>query len=206
MRGASTPAASCFLFDGGRLRKHERPRYRRHSLQPHRQLCPRQTARRRDHPNGVRPSPRAAMLHLANIKCLRFDRHTRRNRQGIISRICRAIHDEAPIFFGAMAEIRRTIFSSTTSSTRCRSIVDRGLTGTFNVASEQSLSVHEIVSLVESFAGKKLQLAHCACLSWDVEESRISAQKTRAKRPDGTRDMISPTAIQQLTEAELKCV
>ena len=74
MRRASTAASACFLFDGGRLRKHQRPRNGRNSLQPPGQLCPCQAARGGDHPSGVRRSPRSAMLYFANIKCLRFDR------------------------------------------------------------------------------------------------------------------------------------
>ena len=60
-----------------------------------------------------------------------------------------------------------------------QAVVTRGVTGTFNVASEQSLSVNDIVSLVESLTGKKLRLAHCAAFSWDVEKSYISARKLR---------------------------
>jgi nucleoside-diphosphate-sugar epimerase len=86
-----------------------------------------------------------------------------------------------------------------------QTVVDRGLTGTFNVASEQSLSVREIVSLVESFAGKKLMVAHCPAFSWDVEESRISALKLRAATGWQARHDIAE-AIRQVTEAELKCV
>jgi hypothetical protein len=86
-----------------------------------------------------------------------------------------------------------------------KTIVDQGLTGTYNVASEQSLSVLEIVSLVESFAGKKLRVTHCPAFSWDVEESRISAQKIRATTGWRARHDITD-AIRQVTEAELRCV
>jgi Nucleoside-diphosphate-sugar epimerases len=84
-------------------------------------------------------------------------------------------------------------------------IIDRGLTGTFNVASEQSLSVREIVSLVESFTGKNLKIIHCPAFRWDVEESRISAQKLRAATGWRARSDLAE-AIQQVIEAELKCV
>ena len=69
-------------------------------------------------------------------------------------------------------------------------VVTCGLTGTFNVASEQSLSVNNIVSLVESLAGKKLRLAHCPAFSWDVRKATFPLESS-AQRRDGARDMIS---------------
>ena len=86
-----------------------------------------------------------------------------------------------------------------------QTVVTRGLTGTFNVASEQSLSVNNIVSLVESLTGKKLRLAHCPAFSWDVQESHVSSRKLRSGTGWRARhDLVE--AIRQLTEAELKCV
>ena len=86
-----------------------------------------------------------------------------------------------------------------------QAVVTRGLTGTFNVASEQSMSVNNIVSLVESLMGKKLRLAHCPAFSWDVAKSHVSARKLRKATGWHARYDLAE-AIRELAEAELKCV
>ena len=102
--------------------------------------------------------------------------------QGLISRVCRAIHENTPIsIWGDGGNTKDYLFLDDFLDA-LEIIIDRGLTGTFNVASERSLSVQEIVSLVESFAGKKLKLVHCPAFPWDVEESRISAQNACSHR------------------------
>jgi UDP-glucose 4-epimerase len=125
--------------------------------------------------------------------------------QGIISRVCRAIHEDAPIsIWGDGGNTKDYLFLDDFLEA-LEIIIGRGLTGTFNVASEQSLSVQEIVSLVESSTGKKLKAIHRPAFPWDVEESRISAQKLRAATGWRARSGIAE-AIQQVIEAELRCV
>jgi UDP-glucose 4-epimerase len=125
--------------------------------------------------------------------------------QGIIPRVCRAIHEDLPIsIWGDGGNTKDYLFLDDFLEA-VEIVVDQGLTGTYNVASEQSLSVLEIVSLVESFAGKNLMVSHCPAFSWDVEESRISAQKIRAITGWRARRDIAE-AIRQVTEAELRCV
>ena len=125
--------------------------------------------------------------------------------QGLVSRVCRAIQEDTPIsIWGDGGNTKDYLFLDDFLHA-LEIIIDRGLTGTFNVASEQSLSVQEIVSLVESFAGKKLQLVYCPAFPWDVEESRISAQKLRATTGWRAQSDLAE-AIQQVIEAELKCV
>lgn len=125
--------------------------------------------------------------------------------QGIIPRLCRAVHEETPVSIWGDGRNTKDYLFLDDFLDAVQSVVSRGLTGTFNVASEQALSVGEIVSLVESFAGKKLRVAHCPAFSWDVEESRISAQKLRTATGWRARHDIAE-AIRQVTEAELKCV
>ena len=76
--------------------------------------------------------------------------------QSLISRVCRAIHENTPIsIWGDGGNTKDYLFLDDFLDA-LEIIIDRGLTGTFNVASERSLSVQEIVSLVESLGGKKL--------------------------------------------------
>lgn len=125
--------------------------------------------------------------------------------QGIIPRICRAIHEDTPMsIWGHGGNTKDYLFVDDFLDA-VQIVVDRGLTGTYNVASEQSLSVHEIISLIESFANRKLSVAHCPPFPWDVEESHISAEKFRSATGWRARHDIAE-AIRQVTEAELKCV
>ena len=145
---------------------------------------------------------RACVLRISNV----FGPAINATRpQGIIARVCRAIHEGAPIsIWGDGSNTKDYLFIDDFLEA-VKTVVDQGLRGTYNVASEQSLSVLEIVSLVESFAGKKLRITHGPAFSWDVEESRISAQKIRAATGWRAQHDITD-AIRQVTEAELRCV
>ena len=125
--------------------------------------------------------------------------------QGLISRVCRAVHENTPLsIWGDGGNTKDYLFLDDFLDA-LEVIIDRGFTGTFNVASEQSLSVQEIVSIVESSTGKELKVVHCPAFPWDVEESRISTQKLRAATGWRARSDLTE-AIQQVIEAELKCV
>ncbi|HEY5743233.1 MAG TPA: NAD-dependent epimerase/dehydratase family protein [Terrimicrobiaceae bacterium] len=125
--------------------------------------------------------------------------------QGIIPRVCRAIHEESPISIWGDGNNTKDYLFLDDFLEAVQIVIECGLTGTFNVASEQALSVREIVSIVESYAGKKLSVAHCPAFSWDVEESRISAQKLKTATGWRARHGIAE-AIRQVTDAELRCV
>ena len=125
--------------------------------------------------------------------------------QGVIPRICRAIHDETLMSIWGDGENTKDYLCLADFLNAVQAVVTRGLTGTFNVASEQSLSVNNIVSLVESLMGKQLRLAHCPAFPWDVEESHVSAQKLRKSTGWRARQDVAE-AIRELAEAELKCV
>jgi UDP-glucose 4-epimerase len=125
--------------------------------------------------------------------------------QGIIPRICRAIRDETLMPIWGDGENRKDYLFLTDYLDAVQAIVASGLSGTFNVASEQSLSVNNIVSLVEFLTGKKLRLAHCPAYSWDVVESHISARKLRTATGWCPQHDLAE-AVRELTEAELKRV
>jgi UDP-glucose 4-epimerase len=146
-------------------------------------------------------SLRCSILRISNI----FGWTTTSTRpQGIISRVCRAIHDESPISLWGDGENRKDYLFLTDLLDAVQAVVTESQTGTFNVASEKSLSVNEIISLVESFTGKRLLLARCAAFPWDVQSSYISAQKfRRATGWHARHDLVE--AIRELSAAELKC-
>ena len=86
-----------------------------------------------------------------------------------------------------------------------QAVVTCGLTGTFNVASGQSISVNRIISIVETLTAKKLQLARRPAFPWDVSMSHISARKLREATGWHARHDLAE-AIREVAEAELRCV
>ena len=155
---------------------------------------------------------RSACIHHRSLRCgvLRISNvfgatTSLAKPQGVIPRICRAIQNETLMsIWGDGGNTKDYLFLADFLDA-VQTVLMRGLTGTFNVASGQSLSVNDIVSLVESLAGKKLRLAHCAAFPWDVEQSCVSARKLRATTGWHARHDLAE-AIRELAEAELKCV
>ena len=153
-----------------------------------------------------------AAIHSGSLACsiLRISNvfgsaHNLSRPQGLISRICGAIHDGAVMsIWGDGSNTKDYLFLADFLEA-VQAVVTRRLSGTFNVASEQSVSVNHIVSLVESVTGKRLKLAHCPPFPWDVLESHISTRKFRAATGWRVRHDLTE-AIRELTEAELKCV
>ena len=156
-------------------------------------------------PKACHPSRGSAVQHLANIKCLSVSTASSSRPQGVIPRICRAIHDETLMSIWGDGENTKDYLFLADFLNAVQAVVTRGLTGTFNVASEQSVSVNNIVSLVESLTGKRLRLAHCPAFPWDVVESHVSARKLRKATGWRARHDFAE-AIRELAEAELKCV
>lgn len=149
---------------------------------------------------GRRHALRCSILRVSNV----FGSTNSSTRpQGIIPLICRAIHDETLMPIWGNGENKKDYLFLTDFLDAVQAIVASGLTGTFNVASEQSLSVNNIVSLVEFLTGKKLRLAHCAAYSWDVVESHISARKLRVATGWCPQYELAE-AVRKLTEAEVK--
>jgi UDP-glucose 4-epimerase len=131
--------------------------------------------------------------------------HSPARPQGLISRICQAIHDDTAMSIWGDGGNTKDYLFLTDFLEAVQAVVTRRLTGTFNVASEQSVSVNNIISLVESITGKRLKLAHCPPFSWDVLESHISTRKLRSATGWRARHDLAE-AIRELTEAELRCV
>ena len=102
---------------------------------------------------------------------------------------------------GATEAIRKITFSwQHFFSTRCRRLSRAVLTGTFNVASEQSLSSTKSSPSLRDSPAKTLRSTHCPAFCWDVARSYISARKLRVAT--GWCARYNPEeAIRQMTEA-----
>lgn len=100
--------------------------------------------------------------------------------QGIIPRLCRAAHDGDPLAIWGDGTASKDYLYCADFLAAIRAVLDHRLTGTFNVASEQSLSLCEIIALVEAVAGKKLAVNETPHFPWDVERTLLSTEKLRA--------------------------
>lgn len=97
--------------------------------------------------------------------------------QGIIPRLYAASHGGEPaVLWGDGSATKDYIFEQDFREA-VFAAVECGLKGTYNVASGQSLSLNEIVRLVEESTGKSLRLKHEAHYAWDVEFSRVNSLK-----------------------------
>jgi UDP-glucose 4-epimerase len=58
-------------------------------------------------------------------------------------------------------------------------VINRGLTGCFNLCHGESHSVREVIDVIESLLGRPVPLEYVQRPPWDVVRSRVSGQKFR---------------------------
>lgn len=79
-------------------------------------------------------------------------------------------------------------------------IITQRLTGTCNVASGASVSVNEILGLIEKVMGEPVPVIHAAPLEWDVRHSRISSGHLQQTTPWNPSRAFHETARRFLSE------
>ncbi len=97
--------------------------------------------------------------------------------QGVITRLCASVHDGTPLTIWGDGSGTKDYLHYRDFAEAVRAVLAARLTGVFNVASGQSLSLREIIDLVEATAGKKLSLTHLRHFGWDVEHTHLSSEK-----------------------------
>ncbi len=122
--------------------------------------------------------------------------------QGIIPRLCEAAHSGRPLPIWGDGTATKDYLFSADFFAAIRVVLDHRLTGTFNVSSEESLSLREIIGLVERIAGKTLAVNETPHFSWDVERTLLSAKKLFAATGWRARQDVR-AAIENLIRAEL---
>ena len=139
------------------------------------------------------------VLRISNV--FGFSDHSPRP-QGIIPRLCEAAHSGSPLTIWGDGTATKDYLFCADFFDAIGAVLDQRLTGTFNVASEQSLSLREIIALVELVAGKKLAVNETPHFPWDVERTLLSAKKLCAAT--GWRaGQDARAAIENLIRAEL---
>lgn len=94
--------------------------------------------------------------------------------QGIIPHAVRCAREGQPLTIWGDGHARKDFLHYTDFLAGLEQVIDRRLTGTYNLCAGESHSVHEIVSLVERHMGRKLELRYTAGPAWDVTDSRLS--------------------------------
>jgi UDP-glucose 4-epimerase len=93
--------------------------------------------------------------------------------QGIIPHAVRCAVEGEPLTLWGDGHARKDFLHYTDFLSALQEVVDRRLTGTFNIAAGESHSVHEIIELVEQHTGRKITTQSTAAPAWDVQDSRL---------------------------------
>ncbi len=97
--------------------------------------------------------------------------------QGIIPHAIRAATEGHTLKLWGDGHARKDFIYYADFLSALEEIVDQRLVGTFNLASGESHSIREIITLVEAQTGKKISIEQLPAPDWDVQDSRLSNHK-----------------------------
>ena len=122
-------------------------------------------------------TPGACNLRITNV----FGEFKSDKPQGIVPVLYRACHTGSPVTIWGDGAATKDYLYLDDLAEALRAVLELRLTGTYNVSSGKSLSLLEIIRLVEEATGRTLQRTHTAHYPWDVEFSAVSSDRlTRA--------------------------
>lgn len=114
--------------------------------------------------------PRSCILRVTNV----FGPLSTEKPQGIIPLLYQACHTGAPVKIWGDGSATKDYIHADDFAAAVAAVLRAGLSGIYNVASGHSLSLHEIIDLVETASRKRLIREHIAHYPWDVEYSVVS--------------------------------
>ncbi len=97
--------------------------------------------------------------------------------QGVIPHAVRCAVEGRPLTLWGDGHARKDFIYYTDFLSALGEVVARRLTGTFNLSSGESHSVHEIIALVEKHTGKKITTTTTPAPAWDVQDSRLDSRR-----------------------------
>jgi UDP-glucose 4-epimerase len=100
--------------------------------------------------------------------------------QGIIPHAIRCAVEGRPLTLWGDGNARKDFIYHTDFLSALGEIVDRRLTGTFNLCAGESHTIHEIMMLVEKHTGKKVLTTTTEARAWDVHDSRLDPRRLTA--------------------------
>lgn len=99
--------------------------------------------------------------------------------QGILPRLIHAAKSGDEVVLWGDGSATKDYLHCEDFLTALREVLAKRLAGLFNVSSEESVSLLQLVALVEEMSGHRLSIRHEAHYPWDVSFSRISSRKLR---------------------------
>jgi Nucleoside-diphosphate-sugar epimerases len=114
--------------------------------------------------------PRSCILRVTNV----FGPLSTEKPQGIIPLLYRACHTGTPVTIWGDGSATKDYLHVDDFATAVEAVLRAGLSGIYNVASGHSLSLREIIELVEAASRRKLIREYTAHYPWDVEYSVVS--------------------------------
>lgn len=97
--------------------------------------------------------------------------------QGIIPFIIKSAREGTPLTVWGDGSARKDFLHYTDFVSALDAIIRNRLPGIFNVCSGQSHSVQEVISLVESIVGRRVQIQSTPAHPWDVHDSLLDNSK-----------------------------
>jgi len=99
--------------------------------------------------------------------------------QGILPRLIHAAKSNDEVALWGDGSATKDYLHCEDFLSALRAVLSSRQTGLFNVSSEESVSLLQLVALVEEMSGHQLRVRHEAHYPWDVSFSRISSRKLR---------------------------
>lgn len=109
--------------------------------------------------------------------------------QGIIPHAIRAAVENQPLTLWGDGHACKDFIYYTDFLSAVAEIVDRRLTGVFNICAGESHTVHEIIRLVETHTHRQVSTRTTPAPSWDVQDSRLD--NTRLVQATGWRPQVT---------------
>lgn len=117
--------------------------------------------------------PRSCILRVTNV----FGPLSTEKPQGVIPLLYRACHVGSSFTIWGDGNATKDYLHVDDFAEAVAAVVKANLSGIYNVASGHSLSLREIIDLVETASHKKLMREHAAHYPWDVEYSIVSSAR-----------------------------
>lgn len=117
--------------------------------------------------------PRSCILRVTNV----FGPLSTEKPQGVIPLLYRACHEGSPFTIWGDGSATKDYLHVEDLAEAVAAALKANLSGIYNVASGHSLSLLEIIDLVEAASRRKLVREHVAHYPWDVEYSVVSSAR-----------------------------
>ena len=93
--------------------------------------------------------------------------------QGVIPHAIRCSATAQPLTLWGDGSARKDFLYYTDFLSALEHVIERRLTGTFNLSAHESHSVNEVIALVKKHTGRPITLEHQPAPPWDVHDSRL---------------------------------